>query len=154
MIHRSCSQQISTLQSQLAAALARAEAADKRITEIADSIGAYRYWRTNDDVMMYSCRFCPSSREAVGAEGPHQHHRVCVLNPDYEAGMQAARDERAALVAAAPGDSVSDSDTSARLAVERAAWALCCHRIIPEVHDGFVDRGCANDRLYRGTDER
>ena len=30
MIHRSCSQQISTLQSQLAAALARAEAADKR----------------------------------------------------------------------------------------------------------------------------
>lgn len=92
-------EQIDQLQRAAAASEQRAAALESRLTEIRDSIGAYRYWRTNDDVMMYSCRFCPSSRPAVGVDGPHPHHRICVLNPDYDAGMQAARERLERLAA-------------------------------------------------------
>lgn len=73
----------------------RLAATEARIAEIRDGSQAYRYWRTNNDVLMYSCRFCPSPIEAVGVDGDHRHHRICALNPDYEAGMQAIRNERA-----------------------------------------------------------
>lgn len=92
-------EQIDQLQRAAAASEQRAAALDYRLSEIRNGSQAYRYWRTNDDVLMYSCRFCPSPVEAVGRDGDHQHHRICVLNPDYEAGMQAVRER---LAAAAP----------------------------------------------------